>query len=231
MSTRYCLDPFKKHKTSIKKALRVVTLEQSRMIVSKGYKIKPGQKLCAFCRNELFKVKELDEVTDDSNDECKYVETKDVGSELYQLQKSTALDELNSSFHDIGCSPMKLHALGEHSKSSYGKEKLQRVNEKVKSKIESVLEVKLPEEKNDLEKTVLQKSEDMDKLVDIIKKEMIGASRNKQIQMLTIPASLMWSRKKIKETFNTSDYSVRKAQQVFKDKGFLGEPHPGQGKS
>lgn len=57
---------------------------------------------------------------------------------------------------------------------------------------------------------------------------MMGASRSNQIRMLTIPASLMWSRKKIKDTFNTSDNSVRKAQQVLKDKRFLGgEPDPG----
>lgn len=35
-------------------------------------------------------------------------------------------------------------------------------------------------------------------------------------------------KEKIKDTFNTSDNSVRKAQQVLKDKGFLGEPDPGR---
>ncbi|GBL67857.1 hypothetical protein AVEN_124150-1 [Araneus ventricosus] len=48
--------------------------------------------------------------------------------------------------------------------------------------------------------------------------------------MLTIPASLMWSRRKIKETFNVSDYSVRKAQKLFKDQGFLAEPARRNGK-
>lgn len=229
---KVCCDPFKRHKTVIKKALRVVTVQQSRIIVSKGYKVKPGQKLCALCRNKLLNDKEADEV--ESNDDRENGQTNDIGltfrDELNQLQKNTVIDELNSSFHEIGCSPMKLHALGDHSKSRYATEKLQKVHEKVKSKIETVLEIDLPEEKKYLEKSVLQNSEDMDKLVDIIKNKMIGASRKKQIQMLTIPASLLWSRKKIKETFNTSDYSVRKAQQVFKDKGFLAEPDPRQGK-
>ncbi|GBN58021.1 hypothetical protein AVEN_226241-1 [Araneus ventricosus] len=48
--------------------------------------------------------------------------------------------------------------------------------------------------------------------------------------MLTIPASLMWSRRKIKEAFNVSDYSVRKAQKLFKDQGFLAEPARRNGK-
>lgn len=85
------------------------------------------------------------------------------------------------------------------------------MNDQVKSKIQTILEIELPEEKCDLEKRVLQKNGDMDKLVNIVKNGMIGASRSNQIQMLTIPASLMWSRKKIKDTFNTSDNSVRKA--------------------
>ncbi|GBN82322.1 hypothetical protein AVEN_148987-1 [Araneus ventricosus] len=114
------------------------------------------------------------------------------------LQKRNVIAELNSSFHEIGCSPMKLHALGEHSRSFYGKEKLQRVHETVKGKIQNVLEVDLPE--------------------------------GKQIQMLTIPASLMLSRRKIKETFNVSDYSVCKAQKLFKDQGFLAEPARRNGK-
>lgn len=120
---------------------------------------------------------------------------------------------------------MKLHALG-NSKSSYGKEKLQRVHESVKRKIETVLEVDLPEDKDNLEESVIQKSKDLDKLINIIKDEFDDASRNKQIQMLTIPAALMWSKRKIIETFNATDYSVCKAQKLFKTKGFLAEPEP-----
>lgn len=69
--------------------------------------------------------------------------------ELHQIHKATAINELNSSFHEIVCSPMKLHALSEHSKPSYGKEKLKRVNDQVESKIQTILEIDLPEEKCD----------------------------------------------------------------------------------
>ena len=103
---------------------------------------------------------------------------------------------------------------------------------KMFKKIQTVLQVDLPEGKNDFKKeSVIQKSEDLDNLINIIKHELSCASRNKQIQMLTIPASLMWSRKKIKQIFNTSDYSVRKAQKLFKDKGFLAEPDHRCGKT
>ncbi|GBM94862.1 hypothetical protein AVEN_141441-1, partial [Araneus ventricosus] len=227
---KVCCDPFKKHKTTIKKMLHVVTVEQSRIILYKGFKVKPGQKLCASCRNKLLKIKQIDEcnVQNSLNTEDEDHDVEFTPAEL--LQKRNEIAELNSSFHEIGCSPMKLHALGEHSRSFYGKEKLQRVHETVKEKIQNVLEVDLPEEKNDVEKSVIKKSEDLDKLVDIIKNELSGTSRRKQIQMLTIPASLMWSRRKIKETFNVSDYSVRKAQKLFKDQGFLAEPARRNGK-
>lgn len=133
---KVCCDPLKKHKSPIKKTLRVVTVEQSRRIIlSKGYKVKPGQKLCASCRNNLLKIKQIDESNDESSLNAQDEEVDDAGltpDELLQLQKKSAIDELNSSFHEIGCSPMKLHALGEHSRSSYGKEKLQRVYENVK---------------------------------------------------------------------------------------------------
>ncbi|GBL93966.1 hypothetical protein AVEN_71533-1 [Araneus ventricosus] len=210
--------------------LRVVTVEQSRIILYKGFKVKPGQKLCASCRSKLLKIKQIDEsnVQNSLNTEDEDHDVEFTPAEL--LQKRNVIAELNSSFHEIGCSPMKLHALGEHSRSFYGKEKLQRVHETVKEKIQNVLEVDLPEEKNDVEKSVIKKSEDLDKLVDIIKNELSGTSRVKQIQMLTIPASLMWSRRKIKETFNVSDYSVCKAQKLFKDQGFLAEPARRNGK-
>lgn len=187
--------------------------------------MKPGQKLCAFCRNKILKVKQIDKNVESSlNMHDEEVDEVGLTPDELLLQKRNAIDELNSSFHEIGCSPMKLHALGKHSRSSYGKKKLKSVHENVKRKIQTVLETDLPEEKYDLERSVINKSNDLDKLVNIIKSELSSKSTNKQIQMLTIPASLMWSRRKIMNTFNASDYSVRKAQKLFKDKGFLAEP-------
>lgn len=49
------------------------------------------------------------------------------------------------------------------------------MNDQVKSKIQTILEIDLLEEKCDLEKRVLQRNGDMDKLVNIVKNGMIGA--------------------------------------------------------
>ncbi|GBN19009.1 hypothetical protein AVEN_113484-1 [Araneus ventricosus] len=42
--------------------------------------------------------------------------------------------------------------------------------------------------------------------------------------MPTIPASPMWSRRKIKETFNVSDYSVRKGSKTLQKTRLLKQP-------
>ncbi|XP_046689161.1 uncharacterized protein LOC124375086, partial [Homalodisca vitripennis] len=70
----------------------------------------------------------------------------------------------------------------------------------------------------------------MDLLVENIKSEVNKLSSKKKIQLLTIPASLNWSRTKIKDAFEVSDYSARQAQKLYKEKGLLAEPEPRRGK-
>lgn len=41
--------------------LWVVTVEQSRIVLSKNFKVEPRQKLCTSCRNKLLKIKQIDE--------------------------------------------------------------------------------------------------------------------------------------------------------------------------
>jgi hypothetical protein len=59
-----------------------------------------------------------------------------------------------------------------------------------------------------LQQNTKQKAAEMDLLVENIKSELIKLSIEKKIQLLTIP-SLIWSRTKIKDTFEVSDYSAR----------------------
>lgn len=67
-------------------------------------------------------------------------------------------------------------------------------------------------------------------LVENIKTQLPQLASKKKVQLLTIPASLNWPIKKIKETFQVSDYSVRQTQSLFKEKGFLAEREPRRGK-
>lgn len=142
--------------------------------------------------------------------------------EFNELQKEEAIDSLNASLTDVGCSPLKLHALNESCKISYAQQKLEKLQQNVKKKIEIVLDVEVPQEGTKLEKTIMeQKAADMDLLVETIKNQLLPQlTSKKKVQLLTIPASLNWSRKKMKDTFQVSDYSVRQAQSLFKEKRF-----------
>lgn len=121
---RSCSDPLKKHKKPIKKSLRAVTMPQCKQIIKKGYKVKPGQKLCSTCRNFLLTNKKVDSDEDiihasNENNNDEYLPPKDIGN----LEKEKAVTELNSSLTEIGCSPLKFHALAGGSKMCYVKKK------------------------------------------------------------------------------------------------------------
>ena len=220
-----CRDPYKRHKKPINKTLRVVSLEQSRVCVKQGLKIKPGEKLCSSCRKMLFTTP-----ANHGSDEEDLQLNDDDDFEVNELQKEDAIDSLNASLTDVGCSPLKLHALNESCKISYAQQKIEKLQQNVKNKIEFVLDVEVPPEGMKLEKEMEQKAADMDLLVENIKTQLPQLASKKKVQLLTIPASLNWSRKKIKDTFQVSDYSVRQAQSLFKEKGFLAEPEPKRGK-
>lgn len=192
---KLCCDPIKKHKKPIKKALRAINVQQSEIIMSKGYKIKPGQKLCSSCRNLLLKSEEskaasYDEkecLSQDDSDEKEVLShaSDDIGlpsEEFFELEKKETLNLLNASFTEAGSSPLKLHALSEHSKKHYGKRKLEQLKENVKQKIEKVLEVELPMEESESEETIQQKAADMDKLTEIMKKQLQLTSKKKKFK-------------------------------------------------
>lgn len=128
---------------------RIVTEQQCNIISSTNYKVKPVQKLCASHRNKILKEEKIDNIEVESSLNAQDEEVDDVGltpEKLLQLQKRNATDELNSSFHEIGCSPMHFVNIADHLmvKKSW------KVYMKTKRKIKIVLEIDLPEE-NDSE--------------------------------------------------------------------------------
>lgn len=219
---KVCCDPYEKHKKPIKNGLRVVNFQQSEICVSKGLKVKPGEKLCINCNKTIFSTPINCEEDIHDKEFTMYTET--------QLQKEDAIDSLNSSLSDVGCSPIKLHALNKNSKIGYAQSKLEQLQYNIRMKIETVLDVEVPSKVPKIQTETEKKAEEMDLLVENIKSEMTKLSSKKKVQLLTIPASLNWSRKKIKDTFQVSDYSARQSQKLYKEKGFFAEPEPRKGK-
>ena len=226
-----CSDPLKKHKGPIKKSLRPVTLQQSKILSERGFNIKPGEKLCPKCRELIYKSDE--HLVSNITVECNYTEEEDSvlrTEEECSLQREEAIEKLNVSLNEMDCSPLKLHGLGETSKRSYGKRKIENLQKNIEDSFKKVLNVEVSPTVNEAEKILSEKAADLDKLVNVMKENIKCAPRNKQIQILTIPSALSWPRKIIQQIFDVSDYSVRQAQKLFKEKGFLAELDQRRGK-
>lgn len=225
-----CCDPLIYHKRPVTKNLRPVTLQQCNILLEKGIKLKPGEKLCCRCRQIIYS-RNADQQRDVA-DSCIQSEDDETLTleEKFSLERAEVVEKLNTSLTEAGCSPLKLHGLHSHSKIAYGKRKMIHLQENVRDKINKVLQVEIPSSEKEVEMVIKEKACDMDKLVEVMKTSIQSASRKKQIQMLTIPASLSWPQRKIQETFGVSNYSVRRAQKLFKEIGVLAEPQPRHGR-
>lgn len=227
-----CCDPLMMHKRPVNKSLRVVTEELSMRLTSQNVNIKPGQKLCASCRNHDLG-QHVHEYSDNEND--REDENSDPSPEPYRegTEQGDYISGLNSSLSGIGASPLKLHGLNRHSRVSYAKNKLEDVNTNLHNKFEKALGIQISGQGDEESPlcVIQKKANDMDKLVGIIKDELKISSKSKKKQLLTIPAALAWTRKEIVETFGVSDYSVRQAQNILEQKGLIGEPDAKRGKN
>lgn len=226
----FCFDPFQTHRKRITKNLRPVTLEFSDQINNIPHiltKAIPGQKVCNSCREQYYKCRNESDVG---------LEIEKLPDELLDIEshlsKEEALEEINSSLVDIGESPFKFHAVPSHMKSSYAKRKLNSACSTIKSKVCKVLEQEFSPEKNmeNVPKHIQQKADDLDRLVELVKEKLeTPITRSQKIQLLTL-APVSWSRKKVSEEFKVSEYTVRKARELLKEKGVIALPEPRKGK-
>lgn len=160
-------------------------------------------------------------------------DSEDITNLEQSFSKQQTLEELNSSIQYLGESPFKLHGIAPHCKSSYAKRKIESVNNKLKLKVRKVIEkdFSLAEELPGpgMTKENEQKVKDMDRLILLIKEKLnVTTSQREKIQLLTlVPSS--WSRKKISEEFNVTEYTARKAKELLAEKGIIGMPDPRKG--
>ena len=90
-------------------------------------------------------------------------------------------NELNLSFDEVNVIPVKLHAVGEHSKVSYGKRKVSQLQHKLKEKhsriqekIANVVnvaqeEIECSEQENAISEEIKKKARDLDRIVELMK--------------------------------------------------------------
>ena len=221
MSYTKCFDPFNVHKKEVKGGLSKVTILLAKDVVTLGIDVVPGQKICPSCR---MKVKtEIDSFGKElvqSDEEVNLVETLD-----NELSFSSNKESIDSALSEIDVSPLKLHSIPPHSKIIQGKRKLKQATHAFTKKVASVLDIDtsdLIEEKDqsEISKELKKDSEDLQHMIELIKKKLKVCNRRRRIQILTlIPQS--WSIRKAAREFKVSKKTIQKALRLKEEKGIL----------
>ena len=217
--TKKCCNPFNNpHHPASKKNLRPVLNWMCEKLPGLSLK----QKVCDQCRKKLSTYQKESGSSSENDDVVEPTPALHIADEDSLEGSSTsfkheiALSTLNQSLQTIGESPIIKKKLGQ---SKYPKEKSEKIGVALKRKILCV--------ESDSDVPVNTESEILTQLKD--KFNATSTSKSEQVQILTI-LPLSWSIKKIEEQFGCSDYMVRKAKKLVKEKGILSTPNPKPGK-
>jgi hypothetical protein len=235
---KHCCDPFDIHPQSKRRGgLREINTDKAKLLEAlTGKSIKPGQKWCPTCvQKEVSVVLPLESQNETDTDE--FMLTSDV---VYHRDDRMVLSSLhapnvsslNQSLIHAGFSPINPKSVSKRDIVSYGKRKCNEVQSAVSSELAGCLDVPATSIMHPEVQTVCSGNElcaDMIQLVDLLKEKMKVSSRQKQIQMLTL-APQSWSIAKTIEEFQVSEYKVREARKLLKDKGVLGDIEPKLGR-
>ena len=130
----------------------------------------------------------------------------------------------------IGISPIKTHSLAKTIRISGALTKHEKGFEKQKEIVANIFDV----DKSDLSinAETIQKADDLDRLLDLMKKPLSDTTLKTSliIQILTI-APQSWSRSKVANFFNVSEYLVCKSRKLAETKGILESPDSKKGKT
>lgn len=236
-SQKQCCDPFGVHpQTKRTGGLREINSEKAKMLERlTGKSIKPGQKWCPTCVQKESEVLpfELQDKTDDEE----FMPTSDVVCDrddrlVLSSLHAPEVNSLNKNLANAGFSPLKPEAVSRRDIVGYGKRKCREVQSAASSELASCLGVVA----SSIVPPVVQNVSsgealcaDMDRLVDLLKEKMKVSSRQKQVQILTL-APQSWSITKTVQEFQVSEYKVKLARTLLKEKGVLGDVEPKLGR-
>ena len=208
-----CCNPFAKPHHLKKSNLRPVL----QWMCEKLPTLTVGDKICAGCRIELAKipVAEVNSTESIESGECSLIESAlESGACSLQedaFQKQESLKSLNQCLAAIGETPIAKKKL---QQVKYPKEKIKKIKASVK-KI-------LPDQQScdtDSESEMIQQLKE---------KFCTTTKRSEKVQVLTVlPKS--WTVRRVQSEFGASNYMVRTAKQLTKQKGILSTPNLKQG--
>eukprot|EP00112_Aurelia_sp_Birch-Aquarium-sp1_P016223 Seg366.9 transcript_id=Seg366.9/GoldUCD/mRNA.D3Y31 product="ARL14 effector protein" protein_id=Seg366.9/GoldUCD/D3Y31 len=228
-----CCNIYGKH-TRGKKVVKgghVITLEMANKLKLEGHEVCPGWQLCRNCLKIATTSKEVvDEIQMETDEE--FHEIIDFEN---TMARDTARESVDSSFEELGISPIKLHAMTKHRKISHLKDKLDRAM----STMEEMASAAANIDREDLRRKEPQaaiaseieaKAADLDTLLFLMKEKIQVADYKTKIQILTLTPD-SWSRKAAARFFNVSEYAVRTARSLKKDSGILSIPDARKGRT
>ena len=209
-----CCNPFHQPNHSKKSNLRHVLS----WMCEKQPNLTLDDKICDDCRKKLAKLPVLSAEVESTDSESQGWESQDVG-ESSQLEESAlhqqeSVESLNQCLSAIGETPITKKKL---QQVKYPKEKLKKVKVSIKKKI-------FPD-------AASNGSDSESEMVKQLKEKFHGTTeRSEKVQVLTVlPKS--WSIRKVQDEFRASNYMVRTAKQLVKQKGILSSPNLKQGHS
>ena len=182
--------------------------------------LKPGQKLCCNCYTSCVTQPKIL-----ASPEAGSSKTPDNTPE-YEVEYAFHQQSLESVIEEMeGISPLKKsHTMNKAKRSSYGKRKSKQLEGAIKKKVANALNV------SEEEFASCSNCDDFHKFIADLKDKFKTVSRREKIKLLTlVPES--WSRKKICEEFNVSQYLVRASRKLKREKGILSDPSAKKGKT
>ena len=139
--------------------------------MKKNIFIKPGQKICPSCRNFC---EEKTIITENESDDELMIELDSFES------RNVSLSQTNAALNDLGF-PIKLHNLQPHSKGLYYKRKVEKVTKEVKKKNLQDYDIEISEDEKEDERNFIEKAENFDRLVGLLKEKLMSVGRSQKV--------------------------------------------------
>jgi len=226
-----CCNIYGKHRKRRKavKGGHIITLNLAKKLRLEGHKVCPGWQLC---RNCLKIAKAAQHSEEGQMMEKEFDDSVDFGDEI---ARDSAKEVINSSFEELSISPIKLHAMPTQSKVSHIKTKLDRAKSTVEETAlkaanveKDIFKRKDPQSFCILE--IKAKAADFDNLLSCMKEKIKDADYKRKIQILTLTPD-SWSREAAAEFFNVSEYAIRTARHLRRERGILAIPYARKGRT
>ena len=212
----YCCNPFNKPgHISKTRACRLVTEAMCNLHPNKIFM---GNIICDQCRKELGGESSRSNVRE--GNEMKVVDSLDVVSDdKYEnyIDTNAGMHSLNETLDLIGESPVNKRKL---NNINYPRQKLRKIGNALAERILGV----------ENEESISSANPESEIINQLKEKFNTSNIRSEKVQILTVlPKS--WSKKKIEQEFGASNFMVRTAKNLVKEKGVLSCPNPRPGRT